>query len=232
MRPTVVDDLDLLGSWFADPNFVAWWGGRPKSRDEVERKYVTLSFEPDATVLIGGTEPAVIILAEYDPAWPRRFEAERSHIDKTLRGAAKMIDHIGSTSVPGLAAKPIIDILVAVDDAEDEDAYLRPLENAGYALRVREPGHRMFRTPMEDVHVHIWSERAEIERHVAFRDWLRASGDDRRLYERVKRELAQREWSDTNEYAKAKNDIIGEIMSRARPAPKVSRERPRAPAFE
>jgi GrpB-like predicted nucleotidyltransferase (UPF0157 family) len=177
-----------------------------------------MSFEPDATVFIGGAEAAVIILAEYDPGWRRRFEGERSRIDKALGGTAKTIDHIGSTSVPGLAAKPIIDILVAVDDVEHEDAYVPQLESACYVLRIREPGHRMFRAPTKDVHVHFWSERAEIQRHIAFRDWLRANEEDRRLYEGVKRELAEREWSDTNEYAEAKNDIVAEIMARARRA--------------
>jgi GrpB-like predicted nucleotidyltransferase (UPF0157 family) len=130
---------------------------------------------------------------------------------------AKTIEHIGSTAVPGLAAKPIIDILVAVDEVEDEGAYLARLENAGYVLRVREPGHRMFRTPTKDVHLHIWSERAEIARHTALRDWLRANEEDRRIYERVKRKLAERDWSDSNDYAEAKNDIIVEIMAKAPP---------------
>ena len=173
-----------------------------------------MPFEPDATVFIGGAEPAVIIIAEYDPAWPRRFEGERSRIAKALGRTAQAIEHIGSTAVPGLAAKPIVDILVAVDEVEDEGAYLARLESAGYVLRVREPGHRMFRTPAKDVHLHIWSERGEIARHIAFRDRLRANEEDRQRYERAKRKLAERDWNCSNDYAEAKTDVIVEIMSK------------------
>ncbi len=104
--------------------------------------------------------------------------------------------------MPGLAAKPIIDILVAVGDPADEAAYVPALEAAGYVLRVREPEHRMLRTPELDVHVHVWADAdPEIGRHLAFRDRLRASAEDRAAYEALKRELARREWEDMNHYA-------------------------------
>jgi GrpB-like predicted nucleotidyltransferase (UPF0157 family) len=171
---------------------------------------------PEDAIFIGGAEPGVIFIAEWDPAWPQRFIEERASIAGALGDAARMIEHIGSTSVPGLAAKPVIDILIAVDEVDDEDSYRPQLEAAGYVLRVRESGHRMFRTPRKDVHAHIWSERTEIERHIAFRDWLRAHAEDRKLYEDVKRELAKREWSDTSAYAEAKAEVIAEIAKRAR----------------
>ncbi len=168
-------------------------------------------------VLIGGRERRAIVIVDYDPAWPRRFDEERQRISAALGSNARMIEHIGSTSVPGLAAKPIIDILVPVDDVEDEVAYRPALEDAGYVLRVREPGHRMFRTPELDVHVHLWGAGSEdVDRHVLFRDWLRRDERDRRDYEALKRLLAQRDFDDTNEYADAKGELIGEIMVRAR----------------
>ena len=139
-------------------------------------------------VLIGGRERRAIVIAGPDPAWPKRFEAERARIAGALGSRALLIEHVGSTSVPGLAAKPIIDVLVAVADADEEPAFVPALERAGYVLRVREPGHRMLRTPELDVHVHVWGEGDdEIRRMLAFRDRLRASDADRDAYERLKR---------------------------------------------
>lgn len=167
-------------------------------------------------VLIGGREKRDIRIVDYNPMWPVRFEAERSRIEKALGERALHVDHVGSTSVPGLAAKPIIDINVSVADPDDEFAYLADLEKCGYVLRVREPAHRMLRTPRRDVHVHICALESSWEiRHLLFRDWLRVSGDDCRLYEATKRALAQREWDDVNDYADAKSDVIGEITGRA-----------------
>jgi GrpB-like predicted nucleotidyltransferase (UPF0157 family) len=164
-------------------------------------------------VLIGGRETRVIVIAEYDPAWPLRFAAEREKIARALGTVANRIEHIGSTAVPGLAAKPIVDILVAVADVEDEAAFAPALIAAGYDLRVREPGHRLFRTPARDVHVHLWAADSDDEhRHLNFRDRLRSSADDRILYERTKRELAQHPYSDTNYYAEAKTGVIREIL--------------------
>ena len=167
-------------------------------------------------VLIGGREKREVVIAEYDDAWPARFEAERARIGAALGSRALRIEHVGSTSVPGLAAKPIVDILVAVADPDDEPAFVPDLVRAGYVLRVREPGHRMLRTPELDVHVHVWREGdEEIRRTLAFRDRLRSSASDRRAYEKLKRELATREWDDMNHYAVAKGSLIEAILARA-----------------
>jgi GrpB-like predicted nucleotidyltransferase (UPF0157 family) len=167
-------------------------------------------------ILIGGREKRAIVIAGYDPAWPVRFEAERARILGAIGPAARRIEHVGSTAVTGLAAKPIVDILVAVEDPDDEAAFVPALEAAGYVLRVREPEHRMLRTPQRDVHVHVWRDgSSEVGRHLAFRDRLRASAEDRAAYERLKRSLAQREWDDMNDYAAAKGALIEEIMRRA-----------------
>jgi len=163
-------------------------------------------------VLIGGRERREIVIVDHDPAWSARFELERARITAALSELALRIDHIGSTSVPGLAAKPIVDILVEVGSLQDAAG----LERAGYVLRVREDGHRMFRTPERDVHVHVWpSGSPSIATDLAFRDRLRASPEDRAVYEALKRELAAREWPDTNHYAEAKGPLIREILGRA-----------------
>ena len=167
--------------------------------------------------LIGGPEKRSIEIVEYRPEWPARFARERNRLVVALGEKAIHIDHIGSTAVPGLAAKPIIDIDLSVADVEDEGSYLGALERAGYALRVREPGHRMFRTLDRDVHVHVCEAGSDWERlHLRFRDHLRRSAADRCLYETAKRQLARREWATMNDYAEAKSGVIEEILSRAR----------------
>jgi GrpB-like predicted nucleotidyltransferase (UPF0157 family) len=166
-------------------------------------------------VLIGGRERREIVLDEHDPSWAQRYELERARIVAALGDRALRVDHVGSTSVPGLAAKPIIDIDLSVADPDDEAAYVADLEAAGYVLRVREPGHRMLRTPELDVHVHSCALGSDWERrHLVFRDWLRTHPDDRQRYADVKRSL-EGVWGDTNDYADAKTDVIADIMRRA-----------------
>jgi GrpB-like predicted nucleotidyltransferase (UPF0157 family) len=162
---------------------------------------------------------APIVLVAYDPRWPAMFDREASRIRAALASLAIRVDHVGSTSVPGLAAKPIIDIVLAVPDSADEAAYVPALEAAGYVLHNREPGwfeHRMFKGPDTDINLHVFSAgEAEIDRMVLFRDWLRSHDDDRDAYLRVKRELAQRTWRHVQYYAEAKTTIVQQIMARA-----------------
>ena len=128
--------------------------------------------------------------------------------------------------MPGLAAKPIIDILVVVKDSADESVYLRQMEAVGYVLRVREPDwheHRMFRTPDKDVHVHIYSDGCpEITRTLTFRDRLRRNSDDRTRYEQTKRQLATQDWSDMNAYAQAKTVVIEDMIAASQTAGEIS----------
>jgi GrpB-like predicted nucleotidyltransferase (UPF0157 family) len=171
---------------------------------------------PEDSELIGGPEKREIRIVTHDPTWPDRFAAERTRIVAALGTTARRVDHIGSTAVPGLAAKPIIDIDLSVPDPDDEPSYLPALERAGYRLRVRQPGHRMVRTEARDVHVHVCAEGSEWERrHLLFRDWLRRDAADRASYAALKRELAAREWPDMNAYADAKGALITEITARA-----------------
>jgi GrpB-like predicted nucleotidyltransferase (UPF0157 family)/GNAT superfamily N-acetyltransferase len=163
-----------------------------------------------------------ITIADYDPAWPQRYEQERERIAAALGASALRIEHIGSTSVPCLAAKPIVDVLVTVADPEDDPA-LAPLLDAGYELRVVEPGHRMFRTPARDVHVHVWGVgHPEVVRYLAFRQRLRANAGDRANYERLKRKLAKREWETMDHYANAKSDLIEAILAKPLRSPPVA----------
>jgi GrpB-like predicted nucleotidyltransferase (UPF0157 family) len=165
---------------------------------------------------------ASITLADYDTAWPALFAREAERIRDVLGESAVLIEHAGSTSVPGLAAKPIIDIVLAVPDSADEQAYVPPLEAAGYILRAREPGwfeHRMFKGPDTDINLHVFSVGAsEIGRMLLFRDWLRANDADRELYLQVKRDLARRTWRHVQHYADAKTTIVQEIIARAEAA--------------
>jgi GrpB-like predicted nucleotidyltransferase (UPF0157 family) len=160
-----------------------------------------------------------VVLVEYDPEWPRLFEREAERIRAALGDAAVAIEHTGSTSVPGLAAKPVVDITLAVEDSADEAAYVPALEAAGYVLRIREPDwyeHRLFKGPDTNVNLHVFSRDCEeIERMTRFRDWLRANEDDRELYLRTKRELAARDWKFVQNYADAKSAVVKEILGRA-----------------
>ncbi|HLY32613.1 MAG TPA: GrpB family protein [Ktedonobacterales bacterium] len=160
-----------------------------------------------------------IYLAEYDPEWPRLFEREAERIRAALGDQVLMLEHVGSTSVPGLAAKPLIDILLVVPDSSDEASYVPPLEAAGYVLRIREPDwyqHRLLKGPDTDVNVHVFSQGCpEIGRMLRFRDWLRTHPDDRQLYEHAKRELARQNWKYVQNYADAKSEVVEEIVARA-----------------
>src|SRR5215213_3867268 len=166
-------------------------------------------------VLIGGIEKRQIVIIDYDPRWPEQFQEHAEILSRALGSTALDIEHVGSTSVPELPAKPIIDIDVVVEDSGDEASYLPAVVQAGYVLRVREPDwhrHRMFRTPELDVHVHVFARGCvEFERHLLFRDHLRKCEEDRRLYASVKRKLAEEDWSDMNAYARAKSDVVEAI---------------------
>lgn len=172
-------------------------------------------------VTVGERKPhnAPITLLEYDPRWPKLFDREANRIRSVLSNRALQVEHVGSTSVPELCAKPIIDILLVVTDSTAETSYVSDLEEAGYTLRIRESDwfeHRMFKGPDTDINLHVFSKGAsEVDRMLRFRDWLRTNNSDRDNYARVKRNLAQREWRHVQHYADAKNSIVQEIMERA-----------------
>ena len=162
---------------------------------------------------------SAIRISDYDPDWPRQFKREAVKIQSALGDRAMRIEHAGSTSVPGLAAKPILDIVLVVADSAQEAEYAPALESAGYALRIQEPEwheHRMFKGVGPDVNLHVFSAGCpEIDRMLAFRDWLRTHDGDRDLYACSKQALAQQDWKRTQDYADAKTGVVQEILSRA-----------------
>lgn len=163
-----------------------------------------------------------IEICEYDPDWPRLYAREEKRIRGILGERVIRLEHAGSTSVPGLPAKPLIDIVLEVPDSADEPAYAADLENAGYPLRIREPGwfeHRLFKGPDTNVNLHVFSAGcAETDRMLLLRDWLRASEADRELYAQAKRDLAARNWKYVQQYADAKTAVVTEILARAHAA--------------
>jgi GrpB-like predicted nucleotidyltransferase (UPF0157 family) len=173
----------------------------------------------DHVEIIGGPEPLEVALHPHDERWAGVFESHRRRIEQALHGASIAIEHIGSTSVPGLAAKPIVDLVVVVRDIAAEREYLPQLLGAGYELRVREPGHRLVRTPARDVHVHLYQQgHPAVRDYLVFRDHLRSDPADRARYEATKRDLLARRWDDANDYADAKTEVIRAIRERAESA--------------
>jgi GrpB-like predicted nucleotidyltransferase (UPF0157 family) len=176
------------------------------------------------SVTVGAPPPEYreIVLAEYDPEWPIWFERAAQQIRCALGDAVLELDHVGSTSVPGLAAKPLIDISLVVVDTTDEEAYVPKLEAACYVLRVREPDwyeHRLLRGYEPPVNLHVFPLGCpEVDRMLILRDWLRTNEADRELYARTKRELAAKEWKYVQNYADAKTEVIQGILARARAA--------------
>ena len=160
-----------------------------------------------------------IVLVPYSSEWPQLYSHEERCIATALDGLAIEVHHTGSTSVPGLRAKPIIDITLAVPDSTDEDAYMPALIDAGYEFLFSEPDwfeHRLFRRVDPRVNLHVFSAGSpEIERMLVFRDHLRADEGDRSLYESTKLSLAEREWGTVQDYADAKDDVVADILSRA-----------------
>jgi GrpB-like predicted nucleotidyltransferase (UPF0157 family) len=181
-----------------------------------------MSEEQIIAVTVGERHPlnSTITLASYDPAWPSHFIQLKQRIQEALKEDVLLLEHVGSTSVPGLPAKPIIDIVLAVADSSAEAAYVERLEQQGFKLRIREPDwyeHRLLKFPDPKANLHVFSEGCEeIDRMLLFRDWLRNHDDDRSLYEGKKRELAGRTWKYTQNYADAKSEVVQEILARAR----------------
>src|SRR6478609_4300008 len=160
-----------------------------------------------------------IHLADPDPGWPALYEREAARVRAILGDRVVLLEHAGSTSVPGLPAKPIIDMVLAVADSADEPSYVPSLEAAGYVLRIREPDwyeHRLFKGPGTNINLHTFTAgSAEIERMLAFRDRLRTHDDERDLYLAKKRELAARHWDYVQDYADAKGEVVEAIIARA-----------------
>ncbi len=174
-----------------------------------------------APIWVQGQTPlnATVELVDYNPDWPSQYATHRRTIVEALGDKIVLLEHVGSTSVPGLAAKPRIDILLIVEDSADEATYVPQLEAAGFELHIREVEwheHRCLKGFDPDANLHVFSSGCvEIERMVGFRDWLRTHDDDRLLYETTKRQLAAQQWDFVQDYADAKSAVVEEIRIRA-----------------
>jgi GrpB-like predicted nucleotidyltransferase (UPF0157 family) len=165
----------------------------------------------------GPPAPETVTITPYNPEWPRRYQALSTGIHTALRDVALDIEHVGSTSVEGLAAKDVIDIDLTVADPRDEDAYVPALERLGYVLTVREPSfheHRCLTLAEPRVNLHVFGpDCPEVTRQRMFRDWLRAHPEDRALYEDVKR-AAVPGGGNVMDYNTRKQQVIREIYDR------------------
>lgn len=178
--------------------------------------------DPSDDVYVQGRQrhDTTIHLASWSPDWARMYEGEARRIRTALRDRVRLLEHVGSTAVPGLSAKPKIDIVLVVDDPADEPSYVPDLESQGYLLHVREPDwhqHRLLRGTDREVNLHVFGPGCpEVARMLAFRDWLRAHPEDLDRYERAKRDLATRTWAYVQDYADAKSQVVEEILAKAR----------------
>jgi len=178
--------------------------------------------EEMAAIRVSGTVMAwnnTIPLFDYDPARPDQYAGEAAKIRAALGDGALVLEHVGSTSIPGMCAKPIIDILLAVANSADEEAYVPPLTAQGYRLHLREPDwyeHRVMKGDEPSVNLHVFTAGcSEIARMVGFRDRCRAHPDEFELYRATKRELAARTWRHVQHYANAKSEVVEQIITRA-----------------
>jgi GrpB-like predicted nucleotidyltransferase (UPF0157 family) len=181
---------------------------------------ITRHHDPDPAEdpwVLGPPPPETIAIVPYDPEWPARYRALSAGIRAALGDAVLDIDHVGSTSVAGLAAKDVIDIDLTVADPRDEDAYLPALERLGYVLTVRERSfheHRCLRFTEPRANLHVFGpDCPETIRHRMFRDWLRTHPEDRVRYENAKR-AAVPGGGHVMDYNARKQDVIREIYDR------------------
>jgi GrpB-like predicted nucleotidyltransferase (UPF0157 family) len=170
-----------------------------------------------------GAAPATVIeVTGPDPGWPARYEELAGQVRQALGWRVLGLEHVGSTSVPGLAAKPVIDIDLTVADPGREQAYVPALEATGFALVIREPwwyGHRMLTTGEPRCNLHVFGfDSPEPLRHRIFRDWLRGNPAERDRYATAKRQAASAANAaaeDVMQYNARKQQVIREIYHRA-----------------
>lgn len=160
-----------------------------------------------------------INVVDPDPSWPAIANDVMERVSRALGMRAVRIEHVGSTSVPGLPAKPVIDLDLTVADPDDEAGWLPPLEAAGFVLTVREPwwhGHRLVKSTDPAANVHVFGpDSPELVKHVVFRNWLRTDAEDRELYAAAKLEAASTPNSLVMEYNARKEAVIREIYDHA-----------------
>ncbi len=196
-------------------------GGEPSKAGAARTDEQIQASSVDILAPLAGPIAGPIAFVGYDSTWPGLYAREEARIRAILGDRVRRIEHTGSTSVPGLAAKPIVDITMTVADVTDEAAWIPDLEATGYRLVIREDepnwyDHRVFKGPDTNVNLHVFSDGCvELERMIGFRDWLRTHDDDRDLYERTKRDLIKSDWKYVQNYADAKGEVVEAIGARA-----------------
>jgi GrpB-like predicted nucleotidyltransferase (UPF0157 family) len=169
----------------------------------------------------GSQDPGPVTITDYDPAWPVMYEAERRRIVEAIGPWLVDIQHVGSTSVPGLAAKPVIDIMPGVRSLADDRHFIGPMESIGYSyVPVYEddiPDRRYFRRGEPRLfHVHVTEAGGDFwNKHLAFRDYLRTHPDTADEYASLKRRLAAEHGADRLGYVNGKSDFIEDIVRQA-----------------
>ncbi len=167
---------------------------------------------------MSGSSEAPVELVDHDPTWAELFEDERNRLAGIFDGQAVGIEHIGSTSVPGLCAKPIVDVLVGLRELELSDEQISAMQALGYEYlgEYGLPGRLFFRKVPRTHHVHVVAHGGDHwERHLTFRDALRSDADERRGYDEFKRRLAA-EGHTRDAYTELKTPFIKEVENRAR----------------
>ena len=197
-------------------------GIAPRELSETDRRLLTrrvLEVRYPGMELIGPTGGDSILVVPYDAHWPALFASWQQSLTATLGETAVRVDHVGATAVPGVAAKPVIDIQVSVPDVEDENSYVAGIETLGVPLRMREPGHRYFRPPPDEpriVQIHVCAAGSQWERaHLLFRDYLRHHPGARDAYTALKQQLADRYRDDRIAYNEAKTGFILDTLELA-----------------
>lgn len=168
--------------------------------------------------------PSPVIIVEYDLAWPVQFEKIKTTVLARLGPVAVAVEHVGSTSVPGLAAKPIIDIDVVVPDESDVPAAIRLLRTLGYEHEgdLGITGREAFSVPIGATPHHLYLVTAssrELKRHLAFRNRLRADPEAAREYEALKRRLAAQFGADRSGYSESKSTFVEKLLARGLGSP-------------
>jgi GrpB-like predicted nucleotidyltransferase (UPF0157 family)/predicted enzyme related to lactoylglutathione lyase len=216
---TLTPQLATAGATVVAPPVRTPWGSLNARLDAPGGLHMTL-FSAEIYVTERPRLDGSVPLADPDPTWAATAEQLLSAIRSVLGPSAVLAEHVGSTSVPGLVAKPILDLLLAVPDSSDEPAYVPRLEQLGYELHVREPEwhqHRLLKLTDPMVNLHVFTAgSAEIKRMIDFRDHLRSNAADLELYARTKSELAAQTWEYVQDYADAKADVVADILERAR----------------
>jgi GrpB-like predicted nucleotidyltransferase (UPF0157 family) len=181
------------------------------------RPFELADLDEVARLRIGGKSRPLEVVP-YDPAWPRHYDGVAARVRAALGRRILVLEHVGSTSVPGLAAKPVIDVNLVVADSGDEASYVPDLEAAGFVLRIREPAweqHRVLALEEPKTNLHVWSPGSrEPARTRVFRDWLLSHPEDREAYGALKTELAARGFAEVMDYNNQKGPLVYDIYER------------------